>query len=88
MTEDFERIGATPEQRQQLEPLYRRFLTDFYAIQRDASARLDASLKRLYDDLCEQVSPDQGDVMKALVEERLRQRQIKKTSNLRKETQP
>jgi len=46
MAEDFERLGTTPEQQEELRPIYSQLLTEFNAIQAESAQKVANSFKR------------------------------------------
>ena len=70
MAEDFARLGATPEQQEELRPIYNRLLTEFNAIQAESAQKVAASFKRHGRDIWMQLTPEQRDEFQKLNQER------------------
>lgn len=77
MTQDFARLDATPEQQAALRSSYEQLLSDFNAIQAEASAKVAEAFKRHGTEVWKELTPEQRDVMRQTNQERLRQRQAK-----------
>lgn len=74
MARDFARIEATPDQQAVLRQSYERLLSDFNAIQAEASAKVTEAFKRHGLDTWKQLTPKQREVMRQANPERLQQR--------------
>ena len=74
MAQDFARIEATPDQQAALRQSYDRLLSDFNAIQAEASAKVTEAFKRHGTDTWKQLTPEQREVMRQTNQERLQQR--------------
>jgi len=59
MESDFKAIEATPEQQAELRPLYDQLLTDFRAVQEEASGNLNAAFGRFGLEMSLKVTPEQ-----------------------------
>jgi hypothetical protein len=77
MAQDFARLDATPEQQAALRSSYEQLLSDFNAIQAEASAKVAEAFKRHGTEVWKELTPEQRDVMRQTNQERLRQRQAK-----------
>ena len=75
MTQDFARLDATPEQQAQLKSSYDRLLSDFNAIQAEASTKVAEAFKRHGTDLWKALTPEQREILRQTNQERLQQRQ-------------
>lgn len=74
MAQDFARIEATPEQQAALRQSYDRLLSDFNAIQAEASAKVTEAFKRHGLETWKQLTPKQREVMRQTNQERFQQR--------------
>jgi len=74
MTQDFARIDATPEQQAKLKPSYDRLLSDFNAIQAEASAKVADAFKRHGLDMWKQLTPEQREIIRQTNQERASRR--------------
>lgn len=74
MTQDFARIDATPEQQAKLKPSYDRLLSDFNAIQAEASAKVADAFKRHGLDMWKQLTPEQREILRQTNQERVNRR--------------
>lgn len=74
MTQDFARLEATPEQQEVLRQSYERLLSDFNAIQAEASAKVTEAFKRHGTEMWKQLTPEQREILRQTNQERLQQR--------------
>lgn len=74
MMQDFARLDATPEQQAVLRQSYDRLLSDFNAIQAEASAKVTEAFKRHGTDMWRNLTPQQRETMRQTNQERLQQR--------------
>ena len=74
MAQDFARIDATPEQQAALRQSYDRLLSDFNAIQAEASAKVTEAFKRHGLETWKQLTPKQREVMRQTSQERVSRR--------------
>lgn len=74
MAQDFARIEATPEQQAALRQSYDRLLSDFNAIQAEASAKITEAFKRHGTDMWRNLTPKQRETLRHANQERLQQR--------------
>lgn len=74
MAEDFARLEATPEQQAALRASYERLLSDFNAIQADASVKVAEAFKRHGADMWRNLTPQQRETLRQTNQERLQQR--------------
>jgi len=74
MAQDFARIEATPEQQAVLRQSYDRLLSDFNAIQAEASAKVTEAFKRHGTDMWRNLTPKQRETLRQTNQERLQQR--------------
>ena len=74
MSQDFARLQATPEQQAVLRQSYDRLLSDFNAIQAEASAQVTEAFKRHGTTMWRNLTPKQREVMRQTNQERLQQR--------------
>jgi Spy/CpxP family protein refolding chaperone len=74
MAQDFARIDATPEQQAKLKPSYDRLLSDFNAIQAEASAKVAEAFKRHGLDMWKQLTPEQREIIRQTNQERVSRR--------------
>jgi Spy/CpxP family protein refolding chaperone len=74
MTQDFARIDATPEQQAKLKPSYDRLLSDFNAIQAEASAKVADAFKRHGLEMWKQLTPEQREIIRQTNQERVSRR--------------
>lgn len=74
MTQDFARLEATPEQQAVLRSSYEELLSDFNAIQAEASAKVAEAFKRHGTDMWKQLTPEQREILRQTNQERLQQR--------------
>jgi len=71
MAQDFSRLEATPEQQAVLRESYEYLLSDFNAIQAEASAKVTNAFKRHGLDMWKQLTPKQREVLRQTNQERL-----------------
>lgn len=74
MAQDFARLEATPEQQAVLRQSYERLLSDFNAIQAEASVKVTDAFKRHGTDMWKQLTPKQREILRQTNQERLQQR--------------
>lgn len=77
MAQDFARIEATPEQQEVLRQSYERLLSDFNAIQAEASAKVGEAFKRHGADMRRNLTPRQRELLRETNQERLQQRKAR-----------
>jgi len=70
MAEDFQRLAATPEQQEELRPIYHRLLNEFNAIQAESAEKVTDSFKRHGRDIWMQLTPEQRSEFQKLNQER------------------
>ncbi len=70
MQSDFAAIEATPEQQAVLRQSYDRLLSDFNAIQAEASAKLTEAFKRHGADMWRQLTPKQQESLRQINQQR------------------
>jgi hypothetical protein len=80
MAQDFARIDATPEQQAKLTPSYDRLLSDFNAIQAEASSKVAEAFKRHGTDMWRNLKPDQREKLRQTNQERVSRRAAKSNS--------
>ncbi|RFC41655.1 MAG: hypothetical protein DVB23_003365 [Verrucomicrobia bacterium] len=80
MVEDFQRIGATPEQQDELRPIYGRLLAEFNAIQEESAQKVSDSFKRHGRDVWMKLTPEQREEFQKVNQER-RNRAPKSSAN-------
>lgn len=85
MAQDFARLEPTPEQQAALRASYDRLLSDFNAIQADASAKVTEAFKRHGADVWRNLTPQQRETLRQTNQERLdrKARQPQKSSGIR-----
>lgn len=71
MSQDFARLEATPEQQAVLRQSYDRLLSDFNAIQTEASAKVTDAFKRHGLEMWKQLTPKQRETLRKTNQERL-----------------
>jgi len=71
MAQDFARLDATPEQQALLRPSYEQLLSDFSAIQAEASAKVADAFKRHGTEMWKQLTPEQREILRQTNQERL-----------------
>jgi hypothetical protein len=71
MAQDFSRLEATPEQQAVLRESYEHLLSDFNAIQAEASAKVTNAFKRHGLDMWKQLTPKQRETLRQTNQERL-----------------
>jgi hypothetical protein len=74
MAQDFARLEATPELQAKLKSSYDRLLSDFNAIQAEASAKVATAFKRHGLDMWKQLTPEQRETLRQTNQERLQHR--------------
>ena len=74
MAEDFARIGATPEQQEQLRSSYERLRTDFNAIQAESSAKVRDAFRRHGAELRRQLTPEQRELLRPFTQQPKKQK--------------
>ena len=74
MAQDFARLEATPEQQSLLRQSYDRLLSDFNAIQAEASAKVTEAFKRHGTDMWRNLTAQQRETLRQTNQERLQQR--------------
>lgn len=78
MAQDFARIDATPEQQAALRSSYEQLLSDFNAIQAEASAKVSEAFKRHGTDVWKELTPEQREILRQTNQERLQQRKAQR----------
>jgi Spy/CpxP family protein refolding chaperone len=71
MAQDFSRLEATPEQQAVLRESYEHLLSDFNAIEAEASTKVTNAFKRHGLDMWKQLTPKQREVLRQTNQERL-----------------
>lgn len=74
MAQDYARINATSEQQAAMRSSYEQLLSDFNAIQAEASAKVAEAFKRHGTDVWKELTPEQREVMRESNQDRLQQR--------------
>lgn len=70
MRQDFTRLEPTPEQQAAMRESYERLLSDFNAIQADASEKIAEAFKRHGTNVWRQLTPEQRESLRQLNQER------------------
>jgi Spy/CpxP family protein refolding chaperone len=71
MAQDFSRLEATPEQQAVLRESYEHLLSDFNAIEAEASTKVTNAFKRHGLDMWKQLTPKQREILRQTNQERL-----------------
>jgi hypothetical protein len=74
MAQDFARLDATPEQQAALRSSYEQLLSDFNAIQAEASAKVAEAFKRHGTEMWRNLTPEQREVLRQTNQERLQRK--------------
>jgi hypothetical protein len=73
-TEDFARLGATPEQQAVLGPIYDKLLSDLQGIQTEAAAKVAQAFRQHNTEVWNSLGPEQREIYRQSVRERLQKR--------------